>query len=164
MKSILVPVDGSAHDARAVSAALRDGPTARIELLNVQPLLNRHVADRLPRSAIKAWRDQRSGEVLERARRQVQAAGGQCTTHTVAGPVTLSIVECARRLAVDEIVLCATRRGPVGRLLANSVSVRLLQASPIPVRMIPAEEKPMIDRLAVPAGLGLVALVLLADG
>ena len=140
MKSILVPVDGSAHDARAVGAALRDGPATRIELLNVQPLLHRHVADRLPRSAIAAWRAQRSGEVLERARRQVQAAGAQCATHSVAGPVTLSIVECARRLAVDEIVLCATRRGPIARLLANSVSARVLEASPIPVRVVPAED------------------------
>lgn len=163
MKSILVPVDGSPRDARAVSAALRDGPATRIELLNVQPLLHRHVADRLPRSAIAAWRAERSAEVLERARRQVHAAGAQCTTHTAAGPVTLSIVEYALRLAVDEIVLCATRRGPIGRLLANSVSVRLLEASPIPVRVVPAEARPMLDRLAVPAGLGLVALVLLAE-
>lgn len=163
MKSILVPVDGSHHDARAVSAALRDGPDTRIELLNVQPLLHRHVADRLPRSAIDSWRAQRSSEVLERARRQVEVAGAQCATHTVAGPVTLSIVKSAQRLAVDEIVLCAPRRGPIGRLLANSVAVRLLEASPIPVRVVPAESKPMLDRLALPAGLGLVALVLLVE-
>lgn len=162
MKTILVPVDGSEHDARAVSAALKEGPGARIELLNVQPLLNRHVADRLPHSAIAAWRSERSATVLERARRQVQASGAECGTHAVAGPVTTSIVECATRLAADEIVLCATRRGPIGRLLANSVSVRLLEASPIPVRVVPAEVKPMIDRLALPAGLGLVALVMLA--
>jgi hypothetical protein len=60
-------------------------------------------------------------------------------------------------------VLCAPRRGPIGRLLANSVAVRLLEASPIPVRVVPAESKPMLDRLALPAGLGLVALVLLVE-
>lgn len=161
MRSILVPVDGSALDARAVNAALRDGPGTRIELLNVQPLLNRHVADRLPRSAIAAWRAQRSGEVLERMARVVEAAGAQAGKHAVAGPVTLSIVECARRLAVDEIVICSNRRGPIGRLLANGASLRLLEASPIPVRIVPAEARPMLDRLAIPAGLGLVALVLL---
>ena len=163
MKSILVPVDGSEHDARAIAAALRDGPGTHIQLLNVQPLLNRHIAERLPRSAIAAWRGDRSSDVLQRARRQVEAAGTSCAIHAAAGPVTRSIVESAKRLAVDEIVLCATRRGPIGRLLANSVSGQLLEASPVPVRVVPAEVKPLLDRLAIPAGLGLVALVLLAD-
>jgi hypothetical protein len=31
------------------------------------------------------------------------------------------------------------------------------------VRVVPAEARPMLDRLALPAGLGLVALVLLAE-
>jgi nucleotide-binding universal stress UspA family protein len=163
MRSILVPVDGSARDARAVKAALRDGTGTRIELLNVQPLFHRHIADRLPRAAIAAWRAERSGAILERARSQVQAAGASCAIHAVAGPVTRCIVEHAKRLGVDEIVLSATRRGPIGRLLANSVSTRLLEASPIPVRVVPAEAKPMLDRLALPAGLGLVALLLLVE-
>ena len=163
MKSILVPVDGSAHDARAIAAALRDGPGTRIELLNVQPLLHRHIADRVPRATIDSWRAERSARVLERGRRQVEAAGAACATHAAAGPVTQCIVAHAKRLGVDEIVLSATRRGPIGRFLANSVSARLLQSAPIPVRVVPAESRPMLDRLAIPAGLGLVALVLLVE-
>ena len=51
MKRVLIPVDGSAKSLEAVRAVTREGPQtiARVDLVNVQPLFNRHVGRWLAR-------------------------------------------------------------------------------------------------------------------
>jgi nucleotide-binding universal stress UspA family protein len=139
VKRVLIAVDGSAKSLAAVRACVREGPgaIAGIELLNVQPLLNRHVARWLTRGQRDSWRAQRSQQALARAKCIVEMSGIPCRTHAAAGPIARVIAATAQRLRCHEIVVGASRRGLLGRLLANSVSGRLLEASPIAVRMIP---------------------------
>jgi nucleotide-binding universal stress UspA family protein len=165
MKRVLIPVDGSSKSLAAVRATVREGPgaIARIELVNVQPLFNRHVARWLTRDQRQTWRAERSERALARARTLVAMSGIECQTHAASGPVVPVVAALARRLRCHEIVVGATRRGLLGRFLANSVSTRLLEASPIPVRVIPAAPAPLVEALALPAGLGLLALLFLVD-
>jgi hypothetical protein len=79
-----------------------------------------------------------------------------------AGAVAASINAAARKLASDEIVIGAARRGPFARAFANSVSTQLLETSRVPVRVIPAADAPIFGRVALPAGLGLAALLFIA--
>lgn len=165
MKRFLVPVDGSAQSLEAVRLALREGRDAidRIDLVNVQPLVNRHISRWLPRSARDGWRLARSEEALAAARRLVDNAGVTWRAHALAGPVAPSIAAAARELKSDEIVLAATRRSLLGRLLAGSVSPQVIAASGVPVRVVPTSPAPFYERLALPAGLGLIALWFMAE-
>jgi nucleotide-binding universal stress UspA family protein len=165
MKRVLIPVDGSAKSLEAVRATVREGPqtVARVELVNVQPLFNRHIARWLTRDQRDAWRAERSRLALARARTIVAMSGIECGTHSAAGPVVRVVAAMARDLRCHEIVVGASRRGLLGRLLANSVSTQLLEAAPIPVRVIPAAPAPLVEALALPAGLGLIALLFLLD-
>ena len=165
MKRILVPVDGSKASLAAVRAAVREGPSAveRVDLVNVQPLFNRHISRWIPRAQRDAWRAERGGAALATARALLESSGLAWRAHTVAGPAAAAIAGAARELRSDEIVIGASRRGPFARAFANSLSTRLLEASSVPVRVIPAAEAPLFGRLALPAGLGLVALLLLAE-
>jgi nucleotide-binding universal stress UspA family protein len=165
MKKILVPVDGSQHSLAGVRAALREGPSAieRIDLVNVQPLLNRHISGWIPRSHRDAWRAERGGEALATARALLEASGLPWRAHTLAGAPATVIADAARALDSDEIVIGAARRGPFARAFANSLSTRLLETSGVPVRVVPAADAPMLERFAIPAGLGLAALLLLAE-
>jgi hypothetical protein len=79
------------------------------------------------------------------------------------GPIAPEIVSAARSLAVDEIVVGARRRGALARLLANSVTGRLLELSEVPLRIVPGARSRTFERIALPAGLGLAALLLLAQ-
>lgn len=166
MKRILVPVDGSAKGLAAVRAATA-GPTAHIsgiDLVNVQPRLNRHVSQFIARGVRDRWREERARAALDPARRIVEAAGIRCTTHMATGPAERAIADLARIIRADEIVVGAARRGLLGRFLANSMSTRLLAAARVPVRVIPAAPAPALERLAVPAGMGLgVALFVMAN-
>ena len=165
MKKVLIPIDATPQSLDALRTAVREGPGAieRIELLNVQPLFHRHVAQWLSREARDAWRAERSAAALAPARRIVESSGIPWGSHTAAGPVVESIARTAQELRCDEIVVSAARRGALGRLLANSTSARLLEASTVPVRVVPGPHAARIERVAVPAGLGLIALLFLAD-
>jgi nucleotide-binding universal stress UspA family protein len=164
MKSVMIPVDGTPASLEAVRAALREGPgaIARIELLNVQPRLNRHIAAFVPRSMREGWREERARRALHGAAARVRRSGIPCRTHMATGRVAPEIALASRSLAVDEIVIAARRRGPLGRILARSVSASLLPLSEVPVRIVPGGAPPAFERFALPAGLGLAALLLLA--
>ena len=160
MKTLLIPVDGSAQSLAAVRAAVREGrdAVARIDLLNVQPLFHRHVARWVSRASRDAWRDERQARALGPARKLVEASGIPYRAHAAIGDVARATLDAARTLRSDEIVIGTSRRNVLARLVANSVSTRLLEASPVPVRVVPAAPAPIYDRLALPAGLGLIAL------
>lgn len=165
MKRILIPIDGSEASLTAVRTAVREAAVTplRLELVNVQPRFNRHIGDRVPATLRRDWRYIRARSALTPAERIAGEARVEFRSHALVGPVAARLLGCARALGVDEILVGATRRGPLGRWLANSVSARLLEVSPVPVRVVPGAPAPLLDRLALPAGLGLVALLLLAD-
>lgn len=165
MKRILVGVDGSPESIEAVRAAVRLATRMplHLELVNVQPKLHRHIAERLPAGVRNAWRHRRAREALGPAERVAGDARVPFRSHELVGPPAARLLWCARELIVDEIVVGAARRGALGRWLANSVSSRLLEMSPVPVRVVPGARAPLLERIALPAGLGLVALLLLAD-
>ena len=165
MKTVLVPVDGSHRALAAVRAAAREGSAAiaRIELVNVQPLFHRHIARWVSRASRDGWRAERARRALEPALRVAEASGIAVGAHAMAGPTAPSILEVARRTGADEIVVASGRHTALGRLLAHSVSARLLVLSAIPVRVIPVGRASLLERVALPAGLGLAALLFLAD-
>ena len=165
MKRILVPVDGSTQSLAAVRAAMREGPSAveRIDLVNVQPLFHRHISRWLSKSQRDGWRAERSAAALAPARALLESSGFKWSAQAVAGPLAPAISHTAQTLRSDEIVIGAARRGPFGRAFSNSVSAQLLETSGVPVRVIPTVEAPLFQRLALPAGLGIIALLMLVD-
>jgi nucleotide-binding universal stress UspA family protein len=165
MKRVLIPVDGSQASLEAVRIVAKEGPDEieRIDLVNVQPLLNRHIAGWIGKQRRDAWRAERAQRAFAQAVQIAALSGIDVRTHLATGPVAAAIARAARELHANEIVLCSSRRNPIDRMLANSVSSRLLQVATVPVRIIPGAEPPFVERLAVPAGLGLIALFVLAD-
>jgi nucleotide-binding universal stress UspA family protein len=162
VKRILILVDGSARSLDAVRVVTKEGSAAieRIDLINVQPLFNRHVSRWLTREQRDGWRRERSRKALAFARKIVGMGGIPCEVHAATGAFAPAIAEAARHLRSHEIVVASRQRTRLGRLLANSASARLLEVSSIPVRVIPAAPAPLLESLALPAGLGLAALLL----
>jgi nucleotide-binding universal stress UspA family protein len=165
MKSVLIPVDGSEKGLEAVRAVLADrgGSVGRIDLINVQPRFPRRLARFLPKGDRDGWREDNARRALEPARRLVASTGIACRTHVGIGPTATVIADAARQLGVSEIVVAATRWGPLGRILRNSTSTRLLESASAPVRVIPASGKPALGRLAVPVGVGMAILAFAAQ-
>ncbi|MBK8324395.1 MAG: universal stress protein [Betaproteobacteria bacterium] len=154
MKRILVPVDGSAQGLAAVKAAVAEcrGNVSRIDLVHVAPTLNRHVSRFVPKAERDGWREERARAALDPARRLVESAGIACNTHVTRGPLVTALADTARLLGVQEIVLTATRRGPLAQFLANSLSTRLIERTSVPVRVVPTSAASPFERMAVPTG------------
>lgn len=133
MKRVLVTIDGTQRSLDALRATVLAGSGAieRIELVNVQPLLSRHIAQWIPRNTREAWRAERSSAALAPARQFMESSTTiPWRAHAVAGPAQATIEAMARELGCNEVV---------------------------------AAPPPRLQRLALPAGLGLVALMLFAD-
>ncbi len=154
MKRILVPVDGSAQGLAAVKAAIAEGrgTVERVDLVHVSPPLTRHVSRFVPKADRDGWREERARAALDPARRLVESAGITCRTHVTRGPIASALADTARLLGVHEIVLGATKRGPLAQFLANSLSSRLIESTTVPVRVVPAAAASPFERFAVPTG------------
>ena len=132
MKNVLVMMDGSARSMEALRTMLRQGPEriARVDLVNVQPRLNKHISRWVSRRQRDEWRQERSAVALGPARRLVEHAGIPVRTHVAVGESEAAIRDAAERFGSDEVV---------------------------------TPPRSAYEKIAVPAGLGLIALLLLAD-
>ena len=120
MNRVLIRVDGSQANLGALKAFLaeRRGSVDRVELLNVQPRLSRHVARFLPKDGRDGWRQERAAQALEPARRLVESAGIACRTHAGVGPADRVVADTARLLGVNEVVLGTPQRDLLERYAA----------------------------------------------
>jgi hypothetical protein len=132
MKRVVVPMDGSARAIETLRSVVCEGPGSieRIEVVNVQPLLDGYASRWLSKAAREAWRAERAREALAPALAVLAGTTIPWRVHTFAGRADSLILAAARRFDADEIAGGLPRRP--------------------------------IARFAVPAGLGIAALVWLA--
>ena len=134
MVHVLLPVDGSqasTHAARMVIALyLRLAPVG-ITLLHVE--VADGVADErlLPNVAIPA----RGDDPLAAAKALLDQAGLPYATETRQGYVASSIVDCAKALNCDAIVMGTRGLGSTGELL-GSVARQVITLADVPVTLV----------------------------
>lgn len=168
MLKVLVPIDGSVNALKAVRFAVseyRRHHELSLHLLNVQAPLSRHVATFISRGDRKRWHQERAAQALREARRVLDRAGVPYEVHWSLGERAREICAAARRLHVHHIVMGTARRHSITRMLEDSVTDRVLHATPVPVEVVAGEAVSRWERWGLPAGvigaaLGLTALVL----
>ena len=134
MVHVLLPVDGSQASARAakmvIALYLRLGPVG-ITLLHVE--VADGVADErlLPNVAIPA----RGDDPLAAAKALLDQAGLPYATETRQGYVASSIVDCAKALNCDAIVMGTRGLGSTGELL-GSVARQVITLADVPVTLV----------------------------
>ena len=134
MVHVLLPVDGSQASARAakmvIALYLRLAPVG-ITLLHVE--VADGVADErlLPNVAIPA----RGDDPLAAAKALLDQAGLPYATETCQGYVASSIVDCAKALNCDAIVMGTRGLGSTGELL-GSVARQVITLADVPVTLV----------------------------
>jgi nucleotide-binding universal stress UspA family protein len=163
MATILLPCDGSPSALLAVRHAVdayRRGDTQRVHLLNVQPPFSAYVARHVDRELREDFHRERADHALAEARRLLTDANVPHAVHCEVGETVRCIVESARRLRCDRVVIGTTRRSALVRAVDRSVTNQLLERCPVPVEVIGGEPASVIKRLGIPAGVGAgVALI-----
>ena len=168
MLKVLVPVDGSPNALRAVRNAINEYQRhheLELHLLNVQPRLSHHIARLISRQDREAWLQDRAEAAMSSARAELQQAGVPCETHWAVGDRAAEICRAAVRLGVHHIVMGTARKNSLTRMLEDSVTNRVLEATPVPVEVVAGGtvskwESWGLPAAAVGAGGGLLFLAL----
>jgi len=147
LRTILIPVDGSACSERAIEEAVRlaqeSGP-ADIHVLNVQPRI--FVGETLvflDPAKLDTYYYEQGSKGLVSAEKLLKKAGIAFTSHRAVGPVAETIVTKAKELGADGILMGTHGHGRVAGMLLGSVSNKVLHLSPVPVTLVRSE--PPVD-------------------
>ena len=166
MLKALIPVDGSANALRAVRHAIAEYQRhheLELHLLNVQPRLSRHIGRFVSRDDREGWQRDRSDAALASAEAVLARAGVPHQRHWVTGERAAEICRAAERLGVHHIVMGTARKNSITRMLEDSTTNRVLEATPVPVEVIAGDAVSKWERWGLPAGvLGGGGLLLLA--
>jgi YjbE family integral membrane protein len=166
MLKVLVPVDGSANALRAVRHTIGEYQRhheLEVHLLNVQPRLSRYVTKFLSREDRETWQQEHAATAMASAKTMLVDAGVPHETHAVAGDSAGEICRAATRLNIHHIVMGTARKNSVTRMIEDSVTNRVLEATPVPVEVVAGDAVSKWERWGVPVGaLGAGGLLLLA--
>jgi nucleotide-binding universal stress UspA family protein len=126
---LLVPLDGSAASAHALSHALwlaEQRPVATLILLNVQ------YAETLG----LAFAAQKSEKILQKPVARCSARQTPCETRAEYGPIAETIARVARETRADQIIMGTRGLGRVRGLFLGSVATQVIQLADIPVTLV----------------------------
>lgn len=142
-KRILVPLDGSALAEAALAHAQQLARCFDGEVILLRAVVSPYtiVAPDLVLAGQGIDQEvvqQQAEQYLDAQADQVAALGIAVQTVICPGPVAEAILDHARSLDVDVIVMSTHGRGGVSRWVYGSVADRVLQAAPCPVLLVRA--------------------------
>jgi len=163
MRRVLVPSDGSANSQYGVRHVVNEfmkNPDVDIHVLHVQGPFSKRVAQFTSNQAQMEFRLERAGKALEPARQLLDRYGITYTVHTEVGDKADCIVDAARRLRCDRIVMSTARKSSLVRLVEHSVTNQVIARTTVPVEVIAGDAASSLERVGIPAGIGAGLLVL----
>lgn len=167
MATLLLPCDGTSNAMLAVRhavGAFRHGDVLMIHLLNVQPPFSAYVARHIDRHVRADCHRERADAALAGARALLDDTGVPYRVHSAVGDRARCIVDAARRLRCERIVIGTARKSALVRAVGNSLTTQLLERCPVPVEVIVGAPAGALERVGIPAGVGAGMALLLVSG
>ena len=165
MTRILLPVDASVNSLQAVEHVIgrhAAGAAIEVHLLHVRVPLSRYIARFLSRSDHDAYHRQEAERALAPARDLLNRSGVPHTDHVEFGDKAETIRRVAQRLGAQQIVMGTARKNSLTRVIEDSVTNRVIQIVEMPVEVVVGRAVSPIEKIGLPAGLGVAAAVLIA--
>lgn len=159
MLTVLVPVDGSRNSEYAVRHVVNESlanPAMEIHLLNVQPPFSRHISQFIDRATRFSFHHEQAQKALRPARQLVEKFGVPYSVHVKVGHKADIIVDQARRLRCQRIVMSTARKNSLTRMLEDSTTNKVLEKTSVPVEVIAGESVSKLERYGLPTGLAAV--------
>jgi len=138
---IFVPFDGSGCALRAlqhaVAVARRSGDCSiHVAHAHEEPLIYGELAVYVPREKMEKLQREQSQGVLARAEPILKGAGLPYEKEVLVGPVAPVLVERARALGCDGIIMGTHGLTALGSMLMGSVAAKVVHLSTIPVTLV----------------------------
>ena len=139
MYRVLVATDGSPAALRALRFAhesVRNRNQGRLHVLSVLEAVSEDVRQLVPAAEIDRVLVAEGRAMREAAESALGSQAPSIDFEARPGHAASTIVERAKALGVDEIVLGTRGRGPVAGLLLGSVAARVVQLAHCPVTLV----------------------------
>jgi universal stress protein A len=139
-RKVLCPIDFSDQSVAVLNFALKvtQQNDAKLYLLNVAPMPAGAAGFQpVPMDAYPFHEEDRKQELAELARERIPAAV-RCETLVISGDPAARVLETARGLAADLIVMGTYGHRGLSRLILGSVAERVVRESPVPVLTVHA--------------------------
>lgn len=142
MRKVLVPIDGSDCALRGVAliiakrALYLDPENLEIHLVNVQSPFTHDVSRFVSQTQLAAFHQEESELALRDARKLLDSADVNYTCHYNVGNVAEIITDLATSLQCDQIVMGTYGRGALKEFLFGSITLKVVQLSPIPILLV----------------------------
>ena len=163
--NVLIPVGesrNSRHAVQRIAQEFLDNPDIRVHLLNVQQPLPSHIAQFLGPKTRGDWHRDRAEQCLAPAREILKRHNIPFDEHTRLGRKAEMIVEEAKRLKVDRILMATARKNSLTRMLEDSTTNNVLELTTVPVELVPGDAISSLEKFGVPAGIGGAIALLVA--
>jgi len=143
--TILVPIDFSPHSTKALQLAIGLAKTfsAQVHLLHAYHLpvsITTPDAVVIPQSFWDSIRDA-SARKLEKSLHTVTSEGVKCESHLTTQTPSAAIVETAKQVRADLIVMGTRGLSGLKHVLLGSVAERTVRSAPCPVMTVRSEEE-----------------------
>jgi YjbE family integral membrane protein len=165
MQRILVPIVGSSNDDYAIRQVthefLKDS-ALEIHLLNVRTPLSRHVAQFLRREVREDFYREEAEKALRRPRELLEQHRIPYCVHVRKGDKARLIVEEARRLKCDRILMTTARKNSLTRMLEDSTTSKVLERTTVPVEIVSGDRVSKLEQIGVPVGIATALGLLVA--
>lgn len=156
MQRILVPIVGSRNDDYAIRQVanefLKDS-ALEIHLLNVRTPLSRHVAQFLRREVREDFYREEAEKALRRPRELLEQHRIPYCVHVRKGDKARLIVDEARRLKCDRILMTTARKNSLTRMLEDSTTSKVLERTTVPVEIVAGDQVSKLEQIGVPVGI-----------
>ena len=140
MPKVLIATDGSAHAERALNYLIEQIDQCRadieVHLLNVQPRLPSRISEGMAVQELSDYYANHSATACRSSVEALQQAGVAFTLHTRVGAPGMHIVEAAKQLQCQSIVIGSHGTGLALRLLLGSVASEVIKLSTLPVTLV----------------------------
>ena len=145
IQTILVPIDYSPHSAKALQVAIGLAKTlsAKVHLLLAYHLpvsITMPDAVVIPQSFWDSVKDA-SARKLEKSFETVTREGVRCESHLTAQTPSAAIVETAKQIGADLIVMGTRGLTGLKHVLLGSVAERTVRSAPCPVMTVKIDEE-----------------------
>ncbi len=142
MLKFLVPVDGSESSSRTIDHVLKrlgwckEG--VEVHLLNVQRPVpgGSAVASHIGHEALRQYHHDEGMKALGPSMRKLEAAGIQYVHHISVGEPAEVIIQFAKQMQPDEIIMGTRGLGAPASLLLGSVASKVIQLADRPVLLV----------------------------
>jgi|SRR5690606_22791144 len=140
MRTILVPVDGSASSGRAVQAAIKAANElggANLHIITVHPpIVSGNVTRFFSAEAINDYYQDEGKNALAPAKVILDEAGVTYQETVAVGPVAPTIANYVKKHECDLIIMGTRGLGTVTGLVLGSVTTKVLSLVDIPVTLV----------------------------